>query len=166
VPEDSHLAIPVDRRDWYFWRQEAEPFFALQELLDAIMPAHIVIEACDQVPIGFSRFWIQNILRQDMQFDGAIVSDDLCMQGAHVVGDMLARVKNALLAGCDLVLICHDRNAVIEVLNNIGRQAVFMRANSHRLQRLRARRVVTWEMLYTDSRYQATRALLESYEQG
>ncbi|RMH34700.1 MAG: beta-N-acetylhexosaminidase [Gammaproteobacteria bacterium] len=166
VPEDSHLAIPIDRRDWHFWRQEAEPFFALSEILDAIMPAHIVIEACDQVPIGFSRFWIQNILRQEMRFDRAIVSDDLCMQGAHVVGDMPYRVKSALHAGCDLMLICHDRSAVIEVLDNIGRQTVFMRANSHRLQCLRARRSMTWEMLQTDRRYQATRALLRSCEQN
>ena len=48
-------------------------------------------------------------LRKDMRFNGAIFSDDLTMEAAGMVGDILTRSEFALVAGCDMILICNNK---------------------------------------------------------
>jgi beta-N-acetylhexosaminidase len=119
VKADSHHEIPIDTRDWEtLWNYDLKPFKTLiSQGLDAIMPAHVIYSECDPHPAGFSKFWLQKILRQKLNFEGTIYSDDLSMVGASVVGDIIERVKTALTAGCDKLLICNDRSSVIKVLD-------------------------------------------------
>ena len=118
VRADSHLALPIDERDFKtIEAQDLIPFKALIDKgLEAIMPAHIVYPSVDKNAAGFSPFWLQTVLRTQLGFDGVIFSDDLSMEGAASVGSFSERARQALNAGCDMVLVCNNPNAAIEVL--------------------------------------------------
>ena len=109
---DSHVAIPVDERSLDDIRaKDLLPFRQLSQQLAAVMPAHVIYPQVDDSPAGFSRPWLQDILRGELGFEGVIFSDDLSMAGAHVVGDAACRIEAALSAGCDMGLVCNDRAA-------------------------------------------------------
>jgi len=104
VTEDSHHEIPVDTRSRdEIWSNDIIPFAKLIEAgLDAVMPAHIIYSEIDKNPAGFSSYWLQDVLRNELKFDGVIFSDDLSMQGASVMGGYPERAEAALEAGCGL----------------------------------------------------------------
>jgi beta-N-acetylhexosaminidase len=119
VAPDSHIAIPEDSRTFDLIAQHDLPPFKklVDEGLEGIMPAHIIYRQIDDKPAGFSEKWIKAILRHQLGFNGAIFSDDLSMEGASCVGDYPQRAREALKAGCDMVLVCNDSAATNEVLN-------------------------------------------------
>jgi beta-N-acetylhexosaminidase len=122
---DSHVAIPVDERSLEQIRAvDLQPFAQLSQKLAAVMPAHVIYPQVDSQPAGFSRRWLQDILRGELAFDGVIFSDDLSMAGAHVVGDAACRIEAALTAGCDMGLVCNDRAAAELALSALQRLKV------------------------------------------
>lgn len=122
IAADSHTEIPVDERSLADLRQA--DLLAFKQMIDfglpALMPAHVVYPQVDALPAGFSRAWLQRILRQLLGFEGAVFSDDLCMAGACGVGDVVARARAALEAGCDMALICNDAAAADRVLDELA----------------------------------------------
>jgi beta-N-acetylhexosaminidase len=105
---DSHVALPHDERDLAtLLAHDAAPYGWLGETLLSVMPAHVVYPQVDTQPAGFSRRWLRDILRRRLGFQGLIFSDDLTMEGASVAGDIVARARAALGAGCDMVLVCN-----------------------------------------------------------
>ena len=134
---DSHVAIPVDERSLDEIRAcDMQPFKCLTGELGAVMPAHVIYPQVDEQPAGFSRRWLQDILRGELGFDGVIFSDDLSMAGAHVVGDAGKRIEAALAAGCDMGLVCNDRGSAELALSALQRLQV---TPAERLQRMRGR---------------------------
>jgi beta-N-acetylhexosaminidase len=121
VALDSHLTLPVDQRSLEEIRsKDLLPFrAAIAQGLEAIMPAHVLYPQVDAYPAGFSRFWLQTILRGELGFDGAIFSDDLSMEGAAGVGDFTERAGLALEAGCDMLLVCNNGPAAEQVLDRL-----------------------------------------------
>ncbi len=123
VQADSHIAKPVDTRTQeQIERLDMQPFIKLmaKDKLQGVMPAHVIYEQVDPNPAGFSQYWLQQVLRQQLDFNGVIFSDDLGMKGAGVVGGYLARAKAALTAGCDMILLCNDSKGVAEVLSQLS----------------------------------------------
>jgi beta-N-acetylhexosaminidase len=137
VEADSHLAIPRDNRlRGAIMQEDVYPFKALfAQGLDAVMPAHVIYEQVDSQPAGFSRVWVQDILRGELGFDGVIFSDDLSMEGASVAGSYAARAEFAVEAGCDMVLACNNRAGAIDILDNARLQV--SPVSARRLERMR-----------------------------
>jgi len=121
VALDSHLTLPIDERDLESIRaKDLLPFKQLiKEGLEAIMPAHVVYPNIDPNPAGFSPFWIQQILRQELNFKGTVFSDDLSMAGAASAGDFPERARRAQQAGCDMLLVCNNPAAAEQVLESL-----------------------------------------------
>ena len=121
VALDSHLTLPIDERDMDSIRnKDLLPFKQLiAEGLEGIMPAHVLYPNIDANPAGFSPFWIQQILRKELNFNGTIFSDDLSMEGAASVGDFSERARLAQQAGCDMILVCNNPRAAEQVLDSL-----------------------------------------------
>jgi beta-N-acetylhexosaminidase len=119
IAADSHVDLPVDERTLdALLADDLIPFAVLAKAgMEAVMPAHVIYPAVDSVAAGFSRIWLQDILRGRLAFDGLIFSDDLEMAGAHAAGDIVARAQAAVAAGCDMVLACNDHAAIDELLS-------------------------------------------------
>lgn len=117
VVADSHVALPVDRREYADLADDIYPYRRLIDNgLAAVMASHVVYSAVDSRAAGFSPRWLQVELRERLGFTGAIFTDDLTMQGASVGGTMAGRARAALEAGCDVLPICNNRQGVIEVV--------------------------------------------------
>jgi len=122
VAGDSHLVIPVDERPYEaIEARDLVPFRELiREGVAGIMTAHVIYRQVDDLPPTFSRFWLGEILRERLGFDGVVFSDDLSMAGAQVAGGPLERAVAALEAGCDVVLLCNDTRALDQVLDGLA----------------------------------------------
>jgi beta-N-acetylhexosaminidase len=121
VNADSHLTLPIDDRQLdLIMNQDILPYKALIDSgLDAVMPAHVVYSQVDQQPAGFSSYWLQTILRNQLHFNGVIFSDDLAMEGAVKTGTPVQRAEAAFHAGCDMVLICNKPNETVALLDGL-----------------------------------------------
>lgn len=167
VALDSHLTLPIDPRPLAEIRaRDLLPFKNLiTEGLEAIMPAHVVYPEVDGMPAGFSQIWLQQILRGELGFDGAIFSDDLSMEGAAGVGDYLDRALLAQQAGCDMLLVCNNPAAAEQVLDKLP--VTRSSERERRLQAMRGRGQYSRGELFKTERWQQVSAqiknLLESY---
>jgi len=139
VVADSHVALPVDRRDFVDLEADMRPYrLLIDNHLAGIMAAHVVYPAVDDLPASMSRRWITDILRGELGFHGCVFADDLSMAGAAAFGDVVERTRLALVAGCDVLPICNDRAAVTRVLERFKPEAASP-ASQARLVRMRAR---------------------------
>ncbi len=122
VTADSHLELPVDRRSEAQIRADLAPFRALiDDGIESLMMAHVRYPAVDALPASLSKRWIGGILRGELGYQGAVFCDDLSMGGAAVAGDIEARARLALEAGCDMLPLCNDRPAAITLIDALGR---------------------------------------------
>lgn len=118
---DSHLTMPRDERTLaQLQADDLQPFAQLANAgMAAVMPAHVVYPAVDSLPAGFSRVWLQDILRGDLGFEGVIFTDDLTMEGAAGAGGIASRAQAAFLAGCDMALVCNRPDLADELLASL-----------------------------------------------
>lgn len=163
VALDSHLTLPVDERELAQIREkDLLPFRELiAQGLEGIMPAHVLYPKIDTQPAGFSSFWIQKILREELGFDGVVFSDDLSMEGAAGVGHFANRAEIALNAGCDMVLVCNNPTAAEQVLN-----ALPIKNNpdrERRLQKMRGKFSLTREQLQASQKWKQAAFLVQDF---
>lgn len=133
VSADSHLALPIDSRTQTALMTDIEPFAVLaKQHLPAIMAAHIVFPAIDARPATYSTRWLRDILRKELKFTGAILSDDLNMEGANLSSHYGDRIAAAREAGCDFTLLCNNPNGVIQALDCLPSAAFQVEENHWR----------------------------------
>lgn len=137
VAADSHLELPVDRRTMAeIEKTELLPFAALiDDGIESLMMAHVRYSAVEATPASLSRKWIAGTLRRKLGFRGAVFCDDLSMNGAAVAGDLEARARMALEAGCDMLPVCNDRAGLVGLLAAL-KDIKPRRSSSERLRKL------------------------------
>lgn len=162
VKEDSHIAMPMDERSATEILELDMVVFSQihkQGLLDAVMPAHVIYPDVDEWPAGFSEVWIKQYLRQKMAFDGVVFSDDLSMQGAVKIGNFAERAQRALLADCDMVLVCNDPAGAAQVLDELPNDY----PASQRLDRLAKAASDNFSLLQKTAEYKTAQQSLERF---
>ncbi len=175
VAADSHTALPIDRRSLAAVLQDdAAPYGWLRSALTAVMPAHVVYPRVDTRPACFSKRWITDILRTRLGFEGAVISDDLSMEGARLLDGRAVTHSEAaaaaLQAGCDLVLLCNQSvgggepvDALLDGLSALQQQGVWTahsESEERRLALLPQTPPVAWDELMFQPRYQRALELL------
>jgi beta-N-acetylhexosaminidase len=168
VHADSHVDVPVDKRALSAILKDcALPYGWLSSTLTSVMPAHVIYPKVDALPAGFSKRWLQDILRAQLHFTGAIFSDDLSMEGARYINGRSVSYTEAgvlaLNAGCDLVLLCNqslgEGRAVDELLDGLAEALLkhqwhASEASEHRrLALLPTCATPDWDSLMCDPRY-------------
>jgi len=159
VVADSHLALPIDRRELADMDEDLLPYRRLiANALPAVMVAHVLYPAVDDVPASFSRKWVQGVLRQELGFSGLVFADDLTMAGAAAAGDLLQRAQRALAAGCDVLPVCNDRPGAERLLDTL--RVPIDPASQLRLVRMRGRKQLRFENLAASASWQSAREWL------
>jgi beta-N-acetylhexosaminidase len=168
VKADSHVDIPVDKRSLKAVLNDcALPYQWLTTTLTSVMPAHVIYPKVDSLPAGFSPRWLQDILRGDLRFNGAIFSDDLSMEGARRIEGRSVSFAEAgvaaLNAGCDLLLLCNqsvgDGHGVDEMLDGLTERLVKNQWHASDASEQRRRALlpktpsVAWDALMTQPAY-------------
>jgi len=162
---DSHLTLPIDERDLESLRnKDLIPFKQLiNEGLEAVMPAHVLYTQIDANPAGFSKFWIQTILREELNFKGVVFSDDLSMEGAAFAGDFPERAKRAQQAGCDMLLVCNNPAAAEQILEALPVTNDPVR--TQRLMSMQGQKRLDRTELMNSSLWQKTAALIKQHRE-
>jgi beta-N-acetylhexosaminidase len=120
VSEDSHLCLPCDHRALSdIETYDLVPYRDLVNRLGGVMTAHVLFDAVDEYTPTYSRLWINDVLRGELGFKGVVFSDDLIMQGADTVHDVVDRARTALDAGCNMILVCNDLRSVDRILSSL-----------------------------------------------
>nr|VFK17924.1 MAG: beta-N-acetylhexosaminidase [Candidatus Kentron sp. LPFa]VFK32828.1 MAG: beta-N-acetylhexosaminidase [Candidatus Kentron sp. LPFa] len=163
VAADSHVELPRDDRTLgQLWHHDLLPFrHLIARGVEAIMPGHLLFEAFDAQPVVFSRYWLQDVLRDKLRFTGPIVTDDLNMQGITGLGEIEERCRYALAASCDLLLVCNDRPSAIRAIEALAGYSD--QQAQHRLLRLQGNPRITHHALGEQPRWRQAARLLADY---
>jgi len=167
VSADSHTDIPVDHRSFEeIHTNDLLPYKELiPEHLDAIMPAHVIYNKVTDDPAGFSLYWLKTILREELNFKGIIFSDDLDMKGAsYISDDYSVRAETALNAGCDMVLVCNNRVAAMQVVEKLNYN-VSDQSSDHLLKMRGTSTMPAWEVLIKQDNWQQAVNIISEYNQ-
>ena len=163
VSADTHTHFTVDDRDYQtIEAQDLIPFAQLSPYLDGIMASHIVYNQVDPLPCGFSPYWLQSILRKQLNFMGAIFTDDLSMKAVQHMGTISERIRLALQAGCNALLVCNCRKDAILALEILEHSPELIKLyNSQHLQKLFPRRTLTLPALQQTDAWRSAVNLLK-----
>lgn len=166
VLADSHLETPFDNRPKQaIFEYDIQPFQQLiaKNKLSAIMPAHVIYTQCDSQPASGSAYWLKQVLRQQLGFNGVIFSDDLGMKGAGFMGNFVERSEKALAAGCDLLLLCNEPDGVVQVLDGLHYQPTQIQKERH--FSLMKRHHLEWNALTASPRWRSANERLSRLQQ-
>ena len=159
VVEDSHVELPVDERELHeLLNEDLKPYIKLNDKLDVIMCAHILFSKVDSKIPSFSDTWINNVLRNKLNYKGLIFSDDLSMLGSgnH---SLIDKVKMSLNAGCDMVIICNDRSGVKEVIEYLDKTDIEQTSG---ISEIKSSKKISWNDLLKNKRALAIKEKLKN----
>jgi beta-N-acetylhexosaminidase len=165
VLADSHHELPVDERSYEDIAQwDLVPFERMIHAgLAAVMMAHVIYSRVDPSAAGFSPFWIREVLRKRLEFQGVVFSDDLSMAAAACAGGYQDRARTAMEAGCDMVLVCNQRepaaavaDALLDYINPVTHSRL-VRMHGHPTRGLQA--------LQSTPRWEQAVAAVQGYEE-
>ena len=162
IYEDSHtehvedLRLMKDLQD-----KDIKIYEELSKKLDAVMCAHVLFPKINRDLPSYSSFWLKETLKDNLKFEGLIFSDDLSMFGA---GDESFSDKaiNSLEAGCDMILVCNNRNEVINVINALDQNNVSL---SSKMSKMTKKLKVDWDNLIKSTRREAIKEKLKHIEE-
>lgn len=120
---DSHYGLPLVEKSLEELKElEFIPFqWAINNGADAIMVSHILLQSIDsENPATMSKKIVSNILRNEMNFDGVVISDDMTMAAIMDNYDIGEASVKAINAGVDIILVCHGYDNEMKVLNSIS----------------------------------------------
>jgi len=159
VVEDSHIELPVDERELHeLLSEDLKPYIKLNDKLDVIMCAHILFSKVDSKIPSFSDTWINNVLRDKLNYKGLIFSDDLSMLGSG--NESLSnKVEMSLDAGCDMVIICNDRSGVKEVIEYLDKTDIEQTSG---ISEIKSSKKINWNDLLNNNRALAIKEKLKN----
>ncbi len=165
VVADSHDRLPVDRREYGLILDDMRPYERMMNtgVVAGVMLAHIVYREIDEMPAGFSEYWIQRELRTRLGFGGAVFCDDLSMKATSRFGRMPERARRALDSGCDMILVCNDRDAAHQAVGAL--QDYSNPLSLVRLARLHGTGHVSREALLAGDQWQEANALFSKWSE-
>ncbi|HEY0827172.1 MAG TPA: beta-N-acetylhexosaminidase, partial [Bacilli bacterium] len=117
---DSHLELPTVNKTLSQLRKfELLPFAAaIKNKADVVMIAHILLPHLDpDHPASFSKRIITGILREEMQFEGVVITDDMTMGGIVKHYDIKEAAVQSIQAGSDVIMVAHGYETAVEVIN-------------------------------------------------
>lgn len=122
---DSHFGLPrLAHGRRRLDEVELVPFRAAVGRLPSLMTAHVLFEAVDpEVPATLSRLAVSELLRTEIGFSGTVFSDDLEMGAISASYSIEDAGVLAIKAGCDLLLVCSDLDAVARLREALARAA-------------------------------------------
>ena len=164
VEEDSHEELPVDHRSAAdIMMEDLLPFQRLiDDGIEAIMPAHVIYRQASRELAGFSRYWLNDVLRDQLGFQGVVFSDDLTMTAAGQAGGFPERARAARDAGCNMVLVCNNPSGAARVLESLSDYSD--PAAQMRLIRMHGRKPINRDQMHLDPRWRQAVAALSEYE--
>jgi len=165
ISTDSHLSLSEDNRSLdSIEKEDMLPFTnMIQKGMTAIMASHIIFPQVDTLPVGFSYVWLKDVLRKRLQFEGIIFTDDLNMEGANISSHYSDRVVLSKEAGSDFVLLCNQRQGVIQILDDLPYDRFMV--DKEKCQLLKPKSVMPVNFSVDDSRLKRTRNLLQEINQ-
>lgn len=123
VYEDTHISFPHDARSPEQLQTDISPFHAaIKNHISAIMPSHVVYSKASPEPAGFSAYWLDTVLRKQLEFKGAVISDCLSMTAASAAGSFTERAEKALATGVDMLLVCNNKEGTKEIIQWLKHQ--------------------------------------------
>ena len=159
VVEDSHIELPVDERELHeLLNEDLKPYIKLNDKLDVIMCAHVLFSKVDSKIPSFSDTWINNVLRDKINYKGLIFSDDLSMLGSGNES-LINKVKMSLDAGCDMVIICNNRSGVKEVIEYLDKTDIEQTSG---ISEIKSSKKINWNDLLNNKRAIAIKEKLKN----
>ena len=149
IYEDSHKEIAIDSRNLdELLQSDIKPYKELLKKLDAVMCAHVLYSLIDSDIPSFSNYWIKDILKKEIQYDGLVFSDDLSMFGA---GDETypSKAMKSINAGCDMILVCNNRKEINNIINAFEENEVSL---SNKIYKMKKDFDIDWNELKSNKR--------------
>ena len=160
IKEDSHISLAEDKRTInQLNAKDLKPYIQLNNKIDAILCGHVLFSNIDKnIPI-FSKFWLKEYLKEYINFNGIIFTDDLTMAGSGN-DECKIKARKAIETGCDMVLICNSRDEVTKTIEYFDQIDI---KPSNKILKMKKNINVSWDKINKTKRVNYVRNKLQKY---